>query len=126
MLVVLIGAAVAGAQFFPMASYTDERGTTPPSAALIELRVTELNCRGRAVLLDSLLNRDDLHAIEGHLRLEVWPAPEVGRARITYDPAQTDADRIRRAITEPYYDPAADAWRASPFGIEGFDPLARP
>lgn len=126
MLVGLIGVAVAGAQFFPMPSYTDERGAASPGAASIELRVAELNCRGRAVLLDSLLNRDDLHAIEGHLRLEVWPAPEVGRARITYDPAQTDADGIRRAITEPYYDPAADTWRASPFGIEGFDPLARP
>jgi ferredoxin len=126
MLVVPIGAAVAGAQLFPLASYTDERGTAPAGAASIELRVTELNCRGRAVLFDSLLRRDDLQAIEGYLRLEVWPAPETGRARIGFDPRRTDADGIRRAITEPYYDATTDAWRASPFGIEGYDPLARP
>jgi len=117
MLGVLIGAAVGGAQLFPMPSFTHERGAAPADAASIELRVTELTCRGRAVLLASLLERDDLHAIEGYLRLEVWPAPEMGRARITYDPDRMDADGIRRAITEPYYDAATDGWRASPFGV---------
>lgn len=126
MLVVVLGVAVAGAQLFPMPSYTHERGPAPAGPASIELRVTELNCRGRAVLFDSLLSRDDLYAVEGYLRLEVWPAPGVGRARVTYDPSRVDADGVRRAITEPYYDSLSDSWRASPFVIEGFDPLARP
>ena len=126
MLVGVLGAAVAGAQLFPVPSYTHARGAPFPAGASLELRVRELDCRGRAVLLDSLLGRDDLYAIEGPLQLEVWPAPGVGCARIVYDPAQTNADGIRRAISEPYYDAAADAWRASPFGVVGYDPLEHP
>ena len=41
--------------------------------------------------------------------------------RITYDPARTDEDSIREAITEPYFD--GQVWRPSPFAIEGYDPL---
>ena len=31
--------------------------------------------------------------------------------------------KIKRAITEPYFDTTANFWRTSPFRIEGYDPL---
>jgi hypothetical protein len=42
---------------------------------------------------------------------------------VAYDPSLTNELAIKRAITEPYYDVAADFWRMSPFRIEGYDPL---
>jgi NAD-dependent dihydropyrimidine dehydrogenase PreA subunit len=119
-LVAVLAAAVAAAQVFPRASFTHQRGAPPEGGtATVELRVTELNCRGRANLLVYFMDRDDLFAVPGYVKLEAWPAPESGRLRVTYDPAQTGADAVRRAITEPYYDPAMDRWQASPFGIPG-------
>ena len=46
------------------------------------------------------------------------PGPGVARARITYDPAETDEEALRRSITEPYFQANADTiaarWYQSP------------
>jgi ferredoxin len=123
-LVACLAVAAVPGQLFPPASFTQTRGMAPARAATIDLRVRELNCRGRATLLAGFLERDDLYALPGYVKLEAWPAPGAGRARITYDPAQTDPASIRRAIVEPAFDATGNRWLASPFAIEGYDPLA--
>jgi ferredoxin len=123
-LVACLAAAAVPGQLFAPASFTRTRGAVPARVATVELRVRELNCRGRATLLAGFLEREDLYALPGHLKLEVWPAPGAGRAKVTYDPAATDPASIRRAIVEPWFDPTAGQWLASPFAIEGYDPLA--
>jgi hypothetical protein len=82
-----------------------------------------LTCRGRANLLFYYLDRDDLFAIPGYLRVEAWPDPRFARVRVLFDPKQTNELAIKQAITEPYYEALTDYWRNSPFRIEGYDPL---
>ena len=62
--------------------------------------------------------------VPGYLKIEAWPGPEAGDVRVTYDPALADEARIQQAIMEPYYEVAGERWRMSPFGVEGYDPLA--
>ncbi|MFH1144939.1 MAG: 4Fe-4S binding protein [Candidatus Eisenbacteria bacterium] len=119
LLIVCIAGAAAAAEIFPRASFIETRGTSSGSTSALDLRVSGLDCHGRATLLAALLNRDDLYAVSGYLKIEVWPAPDGGRARLTYDPALTNPDALRSAIIEPYYDAGADRWRTSPFEIEG-------
>jgi hypothetical protein len=87
------------------------------------LTVDELTCRGRANLLVYFLDRDDDLAVDGPLRVEAWPAPGRGEARITYDPGRTAASAIRAALVEPYHEPASGSFRSSPFSLDGYDPL---
>jgi len=116
-------AAAAGATFLkPMPSFTYARGTHPESVATVDLQVGELTCRGRATLLVYFLDRDDEFALPGYLKLEAWPAPTAGRARISFDATGCDADAVRRAILEPYFNPIEARWHASPFTIIGYDP----
>ena len=75
-------------------------------------------------MLFYFLERDDLYEVPGYFKLEAWPGPGAAHVRVTYDASSTDAEAIRRAITEPYYDLPADYWRMSPFRIEGYDPLS--
>jgi hypothetical protein len=114
---------VAASYAFPLPSYVKARGQPPQRTAQCELEVEELWCRGRANLFFYYLERDDLHALPGYLKVEAWPGPGPARVRIQYDPALTDEEAIQRAITEPYYDVMADLWRMSPFQIKGYDPL---
>jgi hypothetical protein len=59
------------------------------------------------------------------VRVEARPEPRWPAAvRITFDPSATGEAALNRAITEPNYDVAADAWRFSAYRIEGYDPLA--
>jgi hypothetical protein len=90
---------------------------------MIPLKVDNLSCRGRANLLFWFLDRDDMDAVEGYLKVEAWPGPGFAAVRVTYDPSQSDDQAIKRAITEPYFNLAEDFWRASPFTIEGYDML---
>ena len=122
----IMTAAVAAAAFVPLPSFTWSRGTAPERTETIELGIHDLTCRGRANLLVYYLERDDDLLLPGYLRFEGWPGPGVGRARITFDPAETDAEAVKLAIAESYYDYDLGLWRHSPFGIEGFDPLALP
>jgi hypothetical protein len=91
--------------------------------ATVDLRIHNLACRGKANLLMYYLERDDALEVPGYLVLEAWPGPGAAEARITFDPSLSDEAAVRQAITEPYYDLLGDVWRASPFEIEGYDPL---
>ncbi len=116
-------AAVAASYAFPMPSFVKAHGTVPRVTAVVELEIYDLTCRGRANLLVYYLERDDLFALDGYWKLEAWPDPTLARVRITYDPARCSESTIRMAVTESYYDAVGNAWRQSPFVIEGYDPL---
>jgi len=119
--------AVSAAWLAPIASFIKVHGTPPARAATVELRIHDLTCRGRANLLVWFLQRDDLTAPLRYFKLEAWPGPGAARARISYDPAETDEEALKRSVTEPYFQAHADTvaarWFHSPFRIEGYDPL---
>ena len=122
-LLLIITAAVAGACLFPMASFIRERGIAPARTETVDLRIGNLACRGNATLLAYYVERDDEYALPGYVKIEAWPGPGMARALITFDPAQTNAQAVRAAITEPYFDAQANLWRMPQFVIEGYDPL---
>ncbi|MDY7109239.1 MAG: 4Fe-4S binding protein [Planctomycetota bacterium] len=122
-LLLSLTAAVVASYAWPIPSFVQVRGTPPAEISTVEMRIEELTCRGRGTMLWYFLQRDDLYAVDGYLKLEAWPGPGAARAVVTFDPALADETRIRQAITEPFYDVAADFWRPSPFAIEGYDPL---
>ncbi len=116
-------AAVAASYLFPLPSFIKTRGQGPKVTAATEVDIVGLTCRGKATLLMYFLERDDMFELKGYLRLEAWPGPGGGKARIVHDPSPRREAEIKRAITEPYYDALAKRWRLSPFEIEGYDPL---
>jgi ferredoxin len=115
--------AVAAAYLVPLPSYVKSRGERPERTAAVGLKVDNLSCRGRANLLFWFLERDDMYALSGYVKLEAWPGPGFAAVRVTYDPSQADEQAVKRAITEPYFNLGEDFWRASPFTIEGYDML---
>jgi ferredoxin len=121
-----VGVAVTASYAFPIASFRVVRGQTPARTESVQLTVTGLHCRGSATSFAYYLERDDAFAIPGYLKIEAWPSPGGGKARITFDPSQTNAQAIKQAITEAYFDATGNLWRPSPFEIEGYDPLAAP
>jgi polyferredoxin len=123
-LLVCTTGGVAASYLFPMPSFIVSRGTPPARAEVIELNIENLTCRGRANLFFYFLERDDLFQLPGYMKVEAWPDPNLARVRVTVDPDQTSEDAVKQAITEPYYDAAADFWRMSPFRVEGFNPLS--
>ena len=122
-LLACVGGAAAASYVFPLPSFVKSHGTPPSRVVKAKLKIDEVRCRGRANLLFYFLERDDMYQLAGYFKLEAWPGLGPADVHVTYDPALTDADAIRRAITEPYYDVTADYWRMSPFQIEGYDPL---
>ena len=64
--------------------------------------------------------------VVGYLKLEAWPGPGAARVRVAFDPTQTEVEKIKQAITEPYFEPgtgwADSRWRESPFRIPGYEP----
>lgn len=125
-MLVCVAGAVAAVYVFPMPSFIQvakERSHIPAETVTAELNVHNLGCRGNAALFCYFLERDDEYEVPGYLRTEAWPGPGIAPVRIIYDPTQTDEADIKTAITEPYYDSDAGFWRASPFEIEGYDPL---
>lgn len=123
-LLLCTSAAVAASYLFPLPSFVKTRGTPPAETAEVQLRISNVGCRGNANLLVYFLERDDMFEVPGYLKIEAWPGPEAGDVRVTYDPALADEARIQQAIMEPYYEVAGERWRMSPFGVEGYDPLA--
>ncbi|NQT17862.1 MAG: hypothetical protein HQ582_34230 [Planctomycetes bacterium] len=115
--------AVAASYMFPLPSFVKSHGSRPAQVSTVRLKVEDLTCRGRANLFFYFLKRDDLFAVPGYLKVEAWPAPGLAEIDVTFNSAVTDENAIKQAITEPYYDATADFWRASPFVIEGYDPL---
>jgi len=112
-----VGAAALGATLMPAPSFTYDRGQAAGETATVELMLEELSCRGRGSLLVFFLDRDDEFALPGQVRLEAWPGPGEAKIRVHYDAGQVGADDVRQAITEPYYNPAENLWRASPFRV---------
>jgi ferredoxin len=115
--------AVAASYALPTRSFEHTRGTPSTRTETADMTVTELTCRGRANLLVFFLDRDDIFAIPGYLKIDAWPAPEKGRLRVSYDPDRADREAVLQAITEPYYDLATNRWHESPFAVEGYDPF---
>ena len=122
-LVLFLTVSVGAAVLFPFPSYVFERGAAPGVTAAARLRIPELTCRGRATALSFFLLREDINAVPGYLKIEAWPGPAGGEARIVYDPERTTERAIYEAVTEPLYDAAQGRWRMPPFTIEGYDPL---
>jgi ferredoxin len=115
--------AVTASYVFPMPSFVKSRGQRPEEISTVRLQVENLTCRGRANLFFYFLERDDMHKVRGYLKVDAWPGTGLADVDITFDPAQADADDVKRAISEPYYDAVGSLWRMSPFTIEGYDPL---
>lgn len=122
-LLLCIGGAVAASFIAPLPSYTYVRGEVPSQVETMKMKVTGLACHGTAGQLEMFLNREDEIAVPGYLRVIAWPGPgEVG-IHISYDPAVTDEESIKMAMTEPYFEPIDGRWRESPFSIAGYDPF---
>jgi len=121
----LLALSVSATYAFPLPSFIHVRDgvARPAETASVTLEVRGLKCRGSANLFVFFLEREDVERVPGYLRIDAWPDPTAGRARITFDPARTDEGAIQRAITSPVYDAADDRFRMSPFEIEGYDPL---
>ncbi len=120
------GAAVAASYWLPFPSFIKSRpGAVPERVAVVEMRVDDLTCRGRANLLYWFLDRDrsDVYYLPGYFKIEAWPGPGWSRVRVSYDPAKAGPQAVKQAITEPCFD-VQGGWRPSPFRIEGYDPLA--
>ncbi len=128
---ICVGAAVAGATLAPAPSFTyvrgapggDSDGDPQGEPVTVELRLEELGCRGRANLLVFFLDRDDEYALPGYLRLEAWPGPGESKVRITVSadggPGTSAAvlTALTEAITEPYFNLIENRWYPSPFVI---------
>ncbi len=123
-LFVLISFAVATAYIAPMPSFVFEQGERSGTIASETLHVQGLKCRGSATLFTFFLCRNDIYEIPGYIRVEAWPGPQQGRAKVYFEKDQADRQAILDAITEPFYDAVDNRWRSSPFVIEGYDPLA--
>ncbi len=119
-----IGGAVAATYAFPLPSFVWTRGTPPARTATVRLEVAGVRCRHSTELFTVQLERDDEYRIEGYLRVEAWPNPQVGAVRVTYDPQATNEAAIKRAITEPQFDHRRNTWQFSAYRIVGYDPLA--
>lgn len=123
--------AVAATYLFPLPSFVKaSQADEPAKVASVTMRISNLTCRGRANLLVWFLDRDDLYRLPGqtpdapgYFKVEAWPDPTLADVRISYDPSCCDSRAIKQAITEPYFDAAANRWWTSPFLIEGYDPL---
>lgn len=128
--IVLLSTAGAGgaAYLFPIPAFVKSHGIPPSQAAIVQLKIDHLQCRGNANLLFYFLHRDDLGPPLKFVKLEAWPNPAApADVRITYDPRETNVAALKQALTEPIYEMSPDAregfWRMSPFRIEGYDPL---
>ena len=116
--------AVAAAVLFPLPSFVKTNTVAAPAeTATARLKVTDLTCRGRANLLFWFIERDDLYALPGYVKLEAWPGPGAADVHVSYDTAKTNEQAVKQAITEPYFDLIEERWRESPFAVEGYDPL---
>ncbi len=116
--------AVTASYMIPVPSFLKRIGTPSEQTATETFQIENLTCRGRANLFAYFLERDDLYAVPGYMRIAAWPGPGWAEVHITFDPTQTDRAALERAITEPYFETDTNFWRSSPFNIQGYDPLA--
>jgi ferredoxin len=124
LLLATLASGVAASYAWPAPSFVRERGEAPESVASVQLEISELTCRGRGTLLWYYLERDDLFALDGYLRLAAWPGPGLAAVQVSFDAQRTSALAVKQAITEPYFDATGGLWRSPPFEIDGYDPFA--
>lgn len=122
LLVICLAGAAYASHLFPTPSFVKGRGEFPTDVSKVILAVENVDCRGKANLLYHLLTPTDSFEVPGPLRIEAWPGPGPSDVHVTFDPAVTDEETIKRAIVEPYYDVSSQSWRISPFVIEGYEP----
>ncbi len=115
-------AAVAASYLFPAPSFARSRGARPKNVAQVTLQVANVNCRGRANFLVYFLERNDIYAVPGYLKLETWPGPGVVPVLVTFDPMQTDEQAIKQAVTKAHFDATRGRWTTSPFEIQNYRP----
>jgi hypothetical protein len=96
-----------------------QRGERPDKVETMDLRLRGLSCTGSGMRLTWFLNRDDVFAVPGYLRLRAIPSKDWAQVRIQYDPTQTDRAGIEDAITLPYTNVEDFSQTDSPFIIEG-------
>ena len=123
-ILVCVVTTAAASMFLDLATYIYTRDITKPEAtekAVLEMQ--GISCSGSAKLFTYFLNRKDISAIEGYLKISTRPRTGWIDVTVTYDPSKTDKDGIIEAATEPYYDEAEQRWRPSPFEVRGFDLL---
>jgi polyferredoxin len=119
LLLACLGGAVAATYKFPLPSFVHVRGTRPAQTSSVSLNIFGVKCRESALSLAECFERRDEYAVAGYVRVEAWPAPEIGRVRIIYDPTTTTALGIQRAIAMPTFDLVSGAVQRSTFRIEG-------
>ena len=119
---VLISMAAVADQLWPLPSFVKERGERPDVVGRVELEVTGITCRGSSSALWNHLQRDDVYALPGFLRLETWPAGGFARVVAVYDPAEADDEAVRLAITGAGINAAGD-WVVPDYRIRGYDPF---
>ncbi len=119
---VLISLAATADRLWPLPSFVKERGERPAEVAELELAITGITCRGSSVGLWRHMDRDDLFAVDGFLRMETWPAGGFATVRFVFDPAHTDAEGLRQAVTAPLIN-ADGEWVVPDYRIEGYDPF---
>lgn len=117
-----IGGAVAATYALPLPSFVATRGEAPAETATLSMRVKGIACRGTSQSFVNWLEGDEFVTIPGYVKVETWPDPGWARVRITYDPAQSSADEIRRLIISPRFDLDAGELLVSPYEIEGYTP----
>ena len=141
-LLTALGTAVVLATFNPLPSTVIVRTETkkvngkdvevpippPEKVAVLEVDLEGLVCRGTAQKVwGFFLTRDDDYAIDGYLRFEAWSHPTLGRGKFYYDPKKTNADAIKQALTQPYFNATEEVITMdvieSPVTIPGYDPI---
>lgn len=93
--------AWAASRFFRIPSFTWETAQIPlpERAESATLRVRGLKCRHASEPLEGLLfGRTDTNAVDGYLRVLVFPSPGVGEMLVTFDPQRTSREKIARAV----------------------------
>ena len=124
-IVLCIALAVTAHQIIPFDTFIHMRDVDKP--ALVDqykLNINGVSCSGSARQLIFFLDRDDMYAVPGYLKIATSPAEGFVAVQLTYDPTQTDPNALMQALSEPYYDATESRWRPSPFEIEGYDPFA--
>jgi hypothetical protein len=87
--------------YFPIPSYdwSTEGIAAPPEAVTVTVKVRGLKCRHASEGMHGLLfDREDALAPQGYLRAVIYPSPGAGDMILTYDPAQTNLQKLARAV----------------------------
>jgi ferredoxin len=118
-LAAIVSGLAMASHLWPLMTFHWQRGHQPDRVETLDLRVRGLTCSGSGLRMVWFLERDDLFAIPGFLKLEAIPSKDWAQVRIEYDPAATDREAIIEAVTFPYSNVEDFSETHSPFVIEG-------